>query len=1029
MSKKGRNKGEKPEALIVALQAANEDLRTKLTDIQIELHQEKSKVSKLEREKTQEAKRIRELEQRKHTVLVTELKAKLHEEKMKELQAVRENLIKQHEQEMARTVKVRDGEIQRLKSALCALRDGSSDKVRTALTIEAREEARKLFDAERLKLLQEIADLKTAKKQVDEALSNMIQADKIKAGDLRSEHQSHQEAISKIKWESERDIRRLMDEIKAKDRIIFSLEKELETQTGYVQKLQLQKEALDEQLFLVKEAECNMSSPKREIPGRAGDGSEHCSSPDLRRNQKRIAELNATIRKLEDRNTLLGDERNELLKRVRETEKQCKPLLERNKCLAKRNDELMVSLQRMEEKLKAVTKENSEMREKITSHPPLKKLKSLNDLDQANEEQETEFLKLQVIEQQNIIDELTRDREKLIRRRKHRRSSKPIKRPILDPFIGYDEDSMDSETSSMASFRTDRTPATPDDDLDESLAAEESELRFRQLTKEYQALQRAYALLQEQTGGIIDAEREAKAQEQLQAEVLRYKAKIEDLEATLAQKGQDSHWVEDKQLFIKRNQELLEKIEKQEAENHRLQQELQDARDQNELLEFRNLELEERERRSPPFNLQIHPFSDGVSALQIYCMKEGVKDVNIPDLIKQLDILGDNGNLRNEEQVAIIQASTVLSLAEKWIQQIEGAEAALHQKMMELESDMEQFCKIKGYLEEELDYRKQALDQAYMRIQELEATLYNALQQETVIKFGELLSEKQQEELRTAVEKLRRQMLRKSREYDCQILQERMELLQQAHQRIRDLEDKTDIQKRQIKDLEEKFCHHEARALMVSNMSVEKKSFDSGEMYQLMTAQMFYSPVKLDANLQKTDKKSITSHLDSKRVLHEHGNREAELLPFPEAANSFANTKAQGNLRPITQSPNIPDLLRLQTKRVKAVHQIPFLILNFQSKFFPEHRQKESLGEQKGEKGKMQVFQWATSCSTGPVCLEPVPCSKRSPCSKKPAQQAWRAAPMQQWRPRQPVSTTDMRTAERVGFERSQFTTTSCAEV
>ncbi|XP_019516984.1 PREDICTED: janus kinase and microtubule-interacting protein 2 [Hipposideros armiger] len=702
MSKKGRNKGEKPEALIVALQAANEDLRTKLTDIQIELHQEKSKVSKLEREKTQEAKRIRELEQRKHTVLVTELKAKLHEEKMKELQAVRENLIKQHEQEMSRTVKVRDGEIQRLKSALCALRDGSSDKVRTALTIEAREEARKLFDAERLKLLQEIADLKTAKKQVDEALSNMIQADKIKAGDLRSEHQSHQEAISKIKWESERDIRRLMDEIKAKDRIIFSLEKELETQTGYVQKLQLQKEALDEQLFLVKEAECNMSSPKREIPGRAGDGSEHCSSPDLRRNQKRIAELNATIRKLEDRNTLLGDERNELLKRVRETEKQCKPLLERNKCLAKRNDELMLSLQRMEEKLKAVTKENSEMV----------------------------------------------------------RSSKPIKRPVLDPFIGYDEDSMDSETSSMASFRTDRTPATPDDDLDESLAAEESELRFRQLTKEYQALQRAYALLQEQTGGIIDAEREAKAQEQLQAEVLRYKAKIEDLEATLAQKGQDSHWVEDKQLFIKRNQELLEKV------------------------------CWAQHPSGAEETIMRDPGAAGGQKARLYATNL------IPCFI-----VYSTGPVGKPYRKAEGRGVT----SEWWIQQIEGAEAALHRKMMELESDMEQFCKIKGYLEEELDYRKQALDQAYMRIQELEATLYNALQQETVIKFGELLSDKQQEELRAAVEKLRRQMLRKSREYDCQVLQERMELLQQAHQRIRDLEDKTDIQKRQIKDLEEKF--------------------------------------------------------------------------------------------------------------------------------------------------------------------------------------------------------------------------------
>lgn len=36
--------------------------------------------------------------------------------------------------------------------------------------------------------------------------------------------------------------------------------------------------------------------------------------------------------------------------------------------------------------------------------------------------------------------------------------------------------------------------------------------------------------------------------------------------------------------------------------------------------------LKERERRSPPFNhLRMHPFSEGVSALQIYCMKEGVK--------------------------------------------------------------------------------------------------------------------------------------------------------------------------------------------------------------------------------------------------------------------------------------------------------------------------------------------------------------------------------------------------------------------
>lgn len=44
MSKKGRTKGDKPDMDTEALQAANEELRTKLTNIQIEFQQEKCKV-------------------------------------------------------------------------------------------------------------------------------------------------------------------------------------------------------------------------------------------------------------------------------------------------------------------------------------------------------------------------------------------------------------------------------------------------------------------------------------------------------------------------------------------------------------------------------------------------------------------------------------------------------------------------------------------------------------------------------------------------------------------------------------------------------------------------------------------------------------------------------------------------------------------------------------------------------------------------------------------------------------------------
>uniref|UniRef100_A0A8C6DSE4 Janus kinase and microtubule interacting protein 1 n=1 Tax=Moschus moschiferus TaxID=68415 RepID=A0A8C6DSE4_MOSMO len=588
-----------------------------------------------------------------------------------------------------------------------------------------------------------------------------------------------------------------MDEIKGKDRVILALEKELGVQTGQTQKLLLQKEALDEQLVQVREAERYHGSPKRELPPGIGDMAElmgvqdqHMDERDVRRFQLKIAELNSVIRKLEDRNTLLADERNELLKRSRETEVQLKPLVEKNKRMNKKNEDLLQSIQRMEEKIKNLTRENVEMKEKLSAQASLKRHTSLNDLSLTRDEQEIEFLRLQVLEQQHVIDDLSL---------KH----------VVETFFGFDEESVDSETLSETSCNTDRTdraPATPEEDLDDTTTREEADLRFCQLTREYQALQRAYALLQEQVGGTLDAEREARTREQLQADLLRCQAKIEDLEKLLVEKGQDSKWVEEKQLLIRTNQDLLEKIYRLEMEENQLKNEMQDAKDQNELLEFRVLELEERERRSPAFNLQITTFPENnSSALQLFCRQEGVKDVNISDLMKKLDILGDNGNLRNEEQVAIIQAGTVLALCEKWLKQIEGTEAALTQKMLDLEKEKDLFSRQKGYLEEELDYRKQALDQAYLKIQELEATLYDALQQEPGRRASEALSEGQREDLQAAVEKLRRQILRQSREFDSQILRERMELLQQAQQRVRELEDKLEIQKRHLKELEEKF--------------------------------------------------------------------------------------------------------------------------------------------------------------------------------------------------------------------------------
>ncbi|XP_040463030.1 janus kinase and microtubule-interacting protein 3 isoform X15 [Falco naumanni] len=757
MSKKGtssRGRGEKPDAL-AALQAANEELRAKLTDIQIELQQEKSKVSKLEREKNQEVKQIKEHEQHKSTVVVTELKVKLHEEKMKELQAVREALLRQHEAELLRVIKIKDNEIQRLQTLLNAVRDGAPDKVKTVLLTEAKEEAKKGFEVEKIKMQQEISELKGAKKQVEEALTMVIQADKIKAAEIRSVYHLHQEEISRIKRECEREIRRLEQQLDEKD---------------------------------------------------------------ARRFQLKIAELSAIIRKLEDRNALLSEERNELLKRLREAESQYKPILDKNKRLSRKNEELSHALRRMENKLKFVTQENIAMRQRAGT---IRRPSSLNDLDHSQEEREVDFLRLQVIEQQNIIDELSKtletagyvksvmERDKLLRYRKQRKKMTRIpKKPVVETFFGYDEEaSLESDGSSISyqTDRTDQTPCTPEDDLEEGMAKEETELRFRQLTMEYQALQRAYALLQEQVGGTLDAEREVKTREQLQAEVHRAQAQIEDLERALAEQGQDMKWIEEKQALYRRNQELVEKIKQMEAEEARLKHDVQDVKDQNELLEFRILELEERERRSPAINFHHGPFTEGKSPLQVYCEAEGVTDIVVAELMKKLDILGDNANLTNEEQVVVIQARTVLTLAEKWLQQIEVTESALQQKMLDLENEKELFSKQKGYLDDELDFRKQSLDQAHKQILELEAMLYDALQQEAGAKISELLSEEEKEKLKSAVEQWKRQVMSELRERDAQILRERMELIQHAQQRIKELEERIEGQKRQIKELEEKF--------------------------------------------------------------------------------------------------------------------------------------------------------------------------------------------------------------------------------
>ncbi|CAL8303943.1 unnamed protein product [Lota lota] len=840
MAKRGggrRGRADQADAM-ATLQAANEELRAKLTDIQIELQNEKNKVSRIERERTQELK----AEHHRSTVALTELRTKLHDDKVKEVAVTRETLLRQHEMELMRVIKIKDGEIQRLNGLVLTLRDDSTDKVRSALLAEAREEARRGWEVERNRLQQEVLELRVSKRGLEETLGSSQQACQTRAAELRSAHHHHQEELQRTKRDCEREIRRLMDEIRLKDRAVSVLDKALGLQAGHAHRLQLQTQAAEQQIAVLRDAQRG-AGPNQPDPT-PNPTPNHAPFPvqedrETRRFQLKIAELSAIVRKLEDRNALLSEERNELLKRLREAESQFLPLLDKNKRLSRKNEELALAVRRLDNKLRFVTQENMDMRQRHRGGG--RRPSSLNDLEELNpEEKEVQFLHLQVQEQQHVIEDLSKaletagyvktviERDMMIRYR--RQESLRRKRGfracrVIETFYGYDED-IDSDGSSL-SFHTDRTPDTDPDDL---VLREDAEVRFRQLTQEYQALQRAYALLQETTGGSLDPETEMKTREQLLSEVSRYERRVQDLETSLRQQGLDLKWVEEKQALYQRNQELVEKVRQMEGEEMRLRNDIQDARDQNELLEFRILELEERERRSPGINFHPLHFPEGISPLQLYCEAEGVTEIVISELMKKLDILGDNANLSNEEQVVVIHARTVLTLAEKWLESIEGTKSTLQQKMFDIENEKDLFSKQKGYLDEELDYRKQSMDQAHKRIMELEAMLFDVLQQEGGAGLGgwreggagsggwrregwkmegcrlsELLADEEREGLQRAMEQWKRALMVELRERDVLILRERMDMLHHAQQRNKELEEWIEAQKRQIKELEEKF--------------------------------------------------------------------------------------------------------------------------------------------------------------------------------------------------------------------------------
>ena len=195
------------ESNVATSKSSMEDMRRRIVHLNKELEQERTYSKNLKRDKALEVRKVRDEEQKKASVMLAELKSKLHKEKMNELTALREQLHKEKEKEVMQVIRQKDETLRSAQQAWAKEKDEVKSKLRNELRGETREDTKREFEKERGRLEQEITDLHRQKRELEETLKLAQDADKRKVDDIRRSHHEHEAELEKFKrnsWQESR---------------------------------------------------------------------------------------------------------------------------------------------------------------------------------------------------------------------------------------------------------------------------------------------------------------------------------------------------------------------------------------------------------------------------------------------------------------------------------------------------------------------------------------------------------------------------------------------------------------------------------------------------------------------------------------------------------------------------------------------------------------------------------------------------------------------------------------------------------
>ncbi|XP_078669945.1 uncharacterized protein LOC144910559 isoform X4 [Branchiostoma floridae x Branchiostoma belcheri] len=820
------------EMTIASLRNSVDILQIENTSLKADLERERGVIRHMHRDQFAKIKQLQDKEQQNVSMKVEAVRNQLQLEKEQELAKLRDSLTKEHNAEVQKLLRQKENEMKQMQVMFNKEKLELQTRLNAAQKGETNtDRLHSSFEAEKSRLQQEISSLKEGKKKLEGELSSVTAADRQKAAELRQAHDQLQQQAAKLRKEADQQVRRLMNELKSREHVIEQLEKDLGSQAGQAEHLRVEREERERQLQL------GNTSPDRTTPRRRAGSVE--GSVEEKDQMKKIWKLE-------------GD-KTTMAKQVKDLESQVRPLIDKNQRLERKLDELTGTVKRKDE-------ENRRLREQLdlvdTRLRRETAARSRSNSQSSLPTDDLEQLKSTITDLKRHIADSEKRRELVSLRKKKSKLPSPRKkgaksRGVVETYFGYDEEasvSWDSESSFSVDTNSELDISFSEDSSvfgSDTPEKDKLEASMQQLNQEHLQLQRAFQLLQEHLAATTDVEREGKMRVQLQNDLLLAQAKIEDLQRALSAQGQDTGWVEEKERLNLENRQLQDRIQQLEGVEKQLQHQVTDTEEQMELLEFRILELEEKERSSPLLKepkdfvsgektssvdgakRQFANSDDDYSAIQRLCNDEGLQDINVFEMKRKLEDVTQKEDLDSEEQLVLLQARTILDLVDKKLKHWRSVEDDLGKTVEKLTEEKTVLTRQMSQSEDDHGATQQHLQAANQRIKELEdqsiaqvqcaqaatATAIQGLEDENAqLKLMEAKARAEKDVARQQADKLEgivqelKQKLESStqgRTYENELLFQNLDKLKEAQKRLSDLEQEEERHKAYIKQLED----------------------------------------------------------------------------------------------------------------------------------------------------------------------------------------------------------------------------------